>query len=55
MASNEAEIETKEEILMALAYQFSTKGTEVFSIGDAKEPRNALTAIQEGFMLGRKI
>ncbi len=37
MASNEAEIETKEEILMALAYQFSTKGTEVFSIRALKK------------------
>ncbi|MGK7881959.1 MAG: HEAT repeat domain-containing protein [Crocosphaera sp.] len=36
-ASNEAEIETKQEILMTLAYQFSKKGTEVFSLRELKK------------------
>lgn len=31
------------------------KGRQVFAIGDAKEPRTALEAIQEGFMVGLEI
>jgi len=28
---------------------------EVYTIGDAKAPRNALEAIKEGFLIGQKI
>jgi hypothetical protein len=28
---------------------------EVYTVGDAKEPRNALEAIKEGFFIGLKI
>jgi 2,4-dienoyl-CoA reductase (NADPH2) len=28
---------------------------EIYTVGDAKEPRNALEAIKEGFLVGLKI
>ncbi len=38
-----------------LAEDFADLGPRIYTIGDAKEPRNALEAIREGFRTGLKI
>ena len=39
----------------SLARQLDGVVSEVYTIGDAKEPRNALEAIKEGFLAGLQI
>ena len=39
----------------SLARQLGGVVSEVYTIGDAKEPRNALEAIKEGFLAGLRI
>ena len=38
-----------------LLRQVKGKGTEVFSIGDAKEPRKIIDAVREGFDAALKV
>ncbi len=35
--------------------QIQGMGSEIYTVGDAREPRNVLEAIREGFMVGLRL